>query len=110
MVPSWRCCDKPLRGPKTQPMSTYVTSDHHFDHAGALGLYRPPFESVAEMDRQMIGHWNSVVRPEDEVWHLGDFAIRQRPERVASLLKTLHGRKHLIASNNDDAAVNGCDG
>jgi calcineurin-like phosphoesterase family protein len=39
-------------------MSTYVTSDHHFGHAGALGLYRRPFESVAEMDRQMIGHWN----------------------------------------------------
>jgi calcineurin-like phosphoesterase family protein len=91
-------------------MSTYFTSDHHFGHAGALGLYRRPFESVAETDRQMIGRWNSVVRPEDEVWHLGDFAIRQRPERVASLLKTLHGRKHLIAGNNDDAAVNGCDG
>ena len=39
-----------------------------------------------------------------------DFAIRQRPERVASLLKALHGRKHLITGNNDDAAVKGCHG
>ena len=53
-------------------MSTYFTSDHHFCHAGALGLYRRPFASVAEMDRQMIDWWNSVVGPQDEVWHLGD--------------------------------------
>ncbi|MGB8900560.1 MAG: hypothetical protein WCC90_15575 [Methylocella sp.] len=49
-------------------MSTYFTSDHHFGHAGALGLYRRPFASVAEMDRQMIDWWNSVVGPQDEVW------------------------------------------
>jgi len=35
-------------------MSIYFTSDHHFGHAGALGLYRRPFASVAEMDREMI--------------------------------------------------------
>jgi calcineurin-like phosphoesterase family protein len=109
-VPSWRCCDKPLREPRTQPMPTDFTSDHHFGHAGALGLYHRPFASVAEMDRQMIDRWNSVIGPDDEVWHLGDFAIRQRPDRVAALVKALHGRKHLIIGNNDDAAVNGCDG
>jgi calcineurin-like phosphoesterase family protein len=91
-------------------MSTYFTSDHHFGHAGALGLYRRPFASVAEMDCQMIDRWNSVIGSDDEVWYLGDFAIRQRPDRVASLVKALHGRKHLITGNNDDAAVKGCDG
>jgi calcineurin-like phosphoesterase family protein len=91
-------------------MPTDFTSDHHFGHAGALGLYHRPFASVAEMDRQMIDRWNSVIGPDDEVWHLGDFAIRQRPDRVAALVKALHGRKHLIIGNNDDAAVNGCDG
>ena len=91
-------------------MSTYFTSDHHFGHAGALGLYRRPFASVAEMDRQMIDRWNSVIGSDDEVWYLGDFAIRQRPDRVASLVKALHGRKYLITGNNDDAAVKGCDG
>ena len=44
-----------------QPMSTYFTSDHHFGHAGALGLYHRPCGSVAEMDRQMIDRWNSVM-------------------------------------------------
>jgi calcineurin-like phosphoesterase family protein len=91
-------------------MRTFFTSDHHFGHAGARSLYRRPFTSVAEMDREMVERWNKVVGPADEVWHLGDFAFRQSPERVALLLRTLHGRKHLITGNNDDAAVIGCAG
>jgi calcineurin-like phosphoesterase family protein len=91
-------------------MSVYFTSDHHFGHAGARGFYRRPFASVAEMDRQMIVRWNSVIERADEVWHLGDFAVRQPAERVASLLMALNGQKHLIAGNNDDAGVTGCAG
>jgi calcineurin-like phosphoesterase family protein len=91
-------------------MSIWFTSDHHFGHAGARSLYRRPFASVPEMDQQMIARWNAVIKPEDEVWHLGDFAVRQSPERVAALLLELHGRKHLIAGNNDNAAVTECAG
>ncbi|HTV34308.1 MAG TPA: metallophosphoesterase [Methylocella sp.] len=86
-------------------MATYFTSDHHFGHGGALGLYRRPFASVVEMDAQMIDRWNAVVGPADEVWHLGDFALRPKPSRLAFLLDALNGHKHLVYGNNDDAAV-----
>jgi calcineurin-like phosphoesterase family protein len=89
-------------------MSVYFTADNHFGHSGARSLYRRPFASVAEMDKAMIDRWNSVVQPEDEIWHLGDFAVRQPSERVGSLLSVLHGSKHLVTGNNDDAAVTGC--
>lgn len=62
------------------------------------------------MVRQTIGRRNEVVALSDDVWHLGDFAVRQSPERVGYLLDVLHGRKHLIAGNNDDAGVTGCPG
>jgi calcineurin-like phosphoesterase family protein len=91
-------------------MPMYFTSDQHFGHAAARSFYRRPFSSITEMDRVMIDRWNSEVEPEDELWHLGDFAVRQSPERVASLLKVLNGRKHLVVGNNDDAAVTNCDG
>jgi calcineurin-like phosphoesterase family protein len=91
-------------------MSVYFTSDQHFGHAGARSLYRRPFASVADMDRQMVERWNSVVEPGDEVWHLGDFAIGHPPRHVADLLGVLHGRKHLIVGNNDAIAVTGCAG
>ena len=58
-------------------MARFFTSDHHFGHAGARGLFRRPFGSVAEMDQAMAVRWNEVVGAKDEVWHLGDFAVRQ---------------------------------
>ncbi|MDT8331463.1 metallophosphoesterase family protein [Roseomonas gilardii] len=86
-------------------MTVFFTADTHFGHGGALGLYRRPFPSVAAMDVAMVERWNAVVRPEDEVWHLGDFALNRTAPAVAALLEGLHGRKHLITGNNDGPAV-----
>jgi calcineurin-like phosphoesterase family protein len=82
-------------------MAIFFTSDTHFGHGGALGLYRRPFVSVAAMNEGLVERWNETVGPDDVVWHLGDFAIRQRPTVVADLLARLNGRKHLVAGNND---------
>jgi calcineurin-like phosphoesterase family protein len=86
-------------------MAIFFTSDTHFGHGGALGLYRRPFASVAAMNEAIIERWNETVGPDDEVWHLGDFAIRQRPAIVAELLARLAGAKHLLTGNNDPAAT-----
>ena len=88
-------------------MTIYFTSDTHFGHGGALGLYRRPFASVAAMNEALLARWNETVGPEDTVWHLGDFAIRQRPPVVADLLARLNGCKHLVAGNNDPPATRG---
>ncbi len=82
-------------------MTVFFTSDTHFGHGGALGLYRRPFASVAAMNAAIVDRWNETVEPGDEVWHLGDFAIRERPDAVAQFLARLHGRKHLVTGNND---------
>lgn len=86
-------------------MAVLFTADTHFGHAGARALYRRPFRSVAEMDAAIIERWNEVVRPDDEVWHLGDFSVGQKPGRVVELLESLNGAKHLITGNNDDDSV-----
>jgi calcineurin-like phosphoesterase family protein len=91
-------------------MALLFTSDHHFGHGGARGLFKRSFGSVAEMDDAMIARWNEVVRAEDEVWHLGDFAVRQPAARMNELLETLAGRKHLIIGNNDGPATVGLAG
>jgi calcineurin-like phosphoesterase family protein len=91
-------------------MAIFFTSDTHFGHGGALGLYRRPFGSVADMNQGLVERWNQAAGPEDTVWHLGDFAIRQRPAVVAELLARLNGRKHLVAGNNDPPATRELDG
>lgn len=88
-------------------MAVFFTSDTHFGHGGALGLFRRPFTSVAEMDEAMVARWNDAVGEHDEVWHLGDFAVARKPERVHELLARLHGIKHLVAGNNDGPAALG---
>jgi calcineurin-like phosphoesterase family protein len=86
-------------------LAIFFTSDTHFGHGGALGLYRRPFPSVAAMNAALVDRWNETVRPEDEIWHLGDFAIRQPAAVVAALLTRLNGTKHLVAGNNDPPAT-----
>lgn len=86
-------------------MAVLFTSDTHFGHAGAIGRWRRPFASVAEMDAAMERLWNEAVAPGDTVWHLGDVAVRRPAAWVGSLLDRLNGTKHLVAGNNDPPEV-----
>lgn len=80
-------------------MTVYFTSDTHFGDHRTLNIHGRAFGSVAEMDAHLIRRWNEVVGPDDEVWHLGDFA--RRAADVPGLLTRLAGRKHLVRGNND---------
>jgi calcineurin-like phosphoesterase family protein len=91
-------------------MAVFFTSDTHFGHGGALGLYRRPFASVAAMNEALVERWNETVGPDDQVWHLGDFAIRQPAAAAAELLARLNGTKHLVTGNNDPVATTGLEG
>jgi calcineurin-like phosphoesterase family protein len=86
-------------------MASFFTSDTHFGHGGTLGLFGRPFASVRVMDDALVARWNAVVGADDEVWHLGDFALGPGLARAAPLLGALAGRKHLVAGNNDPPAV-----
>jgi len=88
----------------------WFTSDTHFAHAGALGRFKRPFGSVEEMDETMVARWNAVVGEDDEVWHLGDFAVKLAAPRAGALLGRLKGRKHLLVGNNDPPETTGLPG
>lgn len=83
-------------------MTVWFTADTHFGHAGAMGRFKRPFASVADMDEALIQRWNDTVDAYDDVWHLGDFAYRLAAERVRAVLARLNGaRIHLVVGNND---------
>lgn len=87
------------------PLAIFFTSDTHFGDQRVLRIDKRPFGTIAEHDTALIANWNETVSPDDEIWHLGDFALHVRPERVAELLGLLNGRKHLITGNNDGEAT-----
>lgn len=85
--------------------TTFLISDTHFGHEKTCTVFkRPdgsplrPFSSAEEMDEAMISRWNSRVRPNDKVYHLGDVVINRRYLHV---LARLNGDKVLIRGNHD---------
>ena len=82
----------------------WIISDTHFGHAAILtfknldGSPVRPFSSVEEMDETMVDRWNSVVRPQDHIYHLGDVAMRK--EHLATVGR-LNGHKRLVRGNHD---------
>lgn len=83
---------------------TYLTSDTHFSHRGIVQFLRPdgskerPWDSIEEMDEALVANWNSVVRPKDSVYHLGDVVINRS---ALPILARLNGTKILVKGNHD---------
>src|SRR3546814_13065649 len=84
-------------------VTVFFTADTHFGHGAGRALFGRPFATVAEMDAAMLAGWNERVGPDDEVWHLGDFALRMPTAEMDTLLGALNGRTHLVIGNNDGA-------
>ena len=84
----------------------WFISDHHFGHANMLrferhdgSLVRPGFRDLQHMDDEMVDRWNSTVKPNDVVHHLGDICFDQ--EHLTAILKRLHGKIYLVLGNHD---------
>jgi len=79
----------------------WFTADTHFGHRGILAMEGRPWDDIARHDDDLVYAWNSVVRPGDEVFHLGDFAMNSSPERCQEIHARLRGNSHLIIGNHD---------
>lgn len=80
-------------------MTTYFTSDQHFGHHNIIKFCDRPYANVDEMSHDLISRYNAIVKPEDIVYHLGDFSLDERV--VPVILPRLNGTKYLIAGNHD---------
>ena len=82
----------------------YFTSDLHLGHKNIIEYEDRPWETVEDMTIGLIKNWNEVVRPNDEVYILGDFAFQNSymtPFLITDVLSQLNGKKHLIIGNHD---------
>lgn len=78
--------------------NTWLIGDTHFGHQNILRYTRPQYASIDEHDEDLIERWNTVVRPADTVWHLGDVLF---PARCFDVLPRLNGNKKLVMGNHD---------
>lgn len=96
---------KPFRKHTRQTVLTiFFTSDLHFGHRNITRYCNRPFpdtdEGVGEMNAGLVKRWNSVVRPKDVIFVIGDFAMGNVKDNL-QLLSVLNGSKRLVAGNHD---------
>ena len=84
----------------------WLASDTHFFHENILKYCNRPFETVEAMNDALVANWNSVVKPDDHVYHLGDFCFGN-VEKWNWCLEPgrLNGHIHLILGNHDPDRV-----
>jgi calcineurin-like phosphoesterase family protein len=56
------------------------------------------------MNKTLIDNWNGVVKPDDTVFHLGDFGFGSL-EQIEAIVKQLNGKIILILGNHDKKSV-----
>ena len=78
----------------------WFTSDTHFMHYKIIEYCDRPYKDEYEMTEALINNWNSVVGPDDIVFHLGDFAWGGS-KIWNSILDRLNGHIYLILGNHD---------
>lgn len=78
----------------------YLVSDTHFNHENIIKYCNRPFKDIYEMNDTIIKNWNSLIKENDIVYHLGDFGFGTK-EELKTIFDKLNGKKYLIMGNHD---------
>lgn len=81
-------------------MDIYFTSDLHLGHKNIIEYSKRPFSSVEEMNEAIIERWTKTVKPGDQIYFLGDFALCKEDIAIP-MLKRLTGQKFIVFGNHD---------
>jgi calcineurin-like phosphoesterase family protein len=91
----------------TADQDIYITSDLHFWHKTILSFCNKtrPWGTLEEMHKDLVTEWNSKVKPNDIIFHLGDFSFKGK-EATDEILSQLNGKKIMILGNHDKVLRN----
>ena len=86
------------------PKDFFITSDTWFGRPQILQIAnRLSFKDIDDMNDKLIKNWNKVVKKNDLVFHLGNFAWD--PNTARNVLEKLNGQIYFILGNTDDAIL-----
>lgn len=78
----------------------FFTSDPHLSHDKDFVVQARGFETVEEMNAEIIRRWNERVYPDDDVYVLGDLTLGDVEEGIRLIAK-LNGYLHIMRGNHD---------
>lgn len=82
------------------------TADQHFFHhnsktgIGIIQFANRPYNSIEEMNEDLISRHNEVVKKEDVVIHVGDFSFGNQ-KQTNEIIKRLNGNQIFLRGNHD---------
>lgn len=87
----------------------YFIGDMHLfnknqTNEGACNHDGRPFDTVEEMNRYFLEHWNAKINNGDTVVIAGDMSMRGRNDALIALVSQLRGKKILVLGNHDDVS------
>lgn len=88
-------------------MAKLYIADLHFNSKGIIRFDDRPYDSVLDMNEDLINRWNDKVNKSDDVYILGDVFLGGSKDEQEAILQRLKGNKHLIVGNHDKSLVNG---
>lgn len=98
-------------------MTIWLISDLHLFHTNMLRGQKigiRSFDTLEQMHDAIVTGWNSVVKPNDKVYMLGDLTLTRPPRDnkpsnepgVWSICQQLQGKKRIILGNHDYFGAN----
>lgn len=85
----------------------FFSGDHHFFHKNIIKICNRSFIDVHKMNKCMIDNWNSVVRKDDIIFHLGDFSFGGK-KTTQVILEQLNGKKFICLGDHDQIISRKC--
>lgn len=82
--------------------NVFFTSDTHFNHRNVIKYSNRPWDTVEEMNAALIERWNSCIKKDDTVYHLGDFTLTMKVDLIDEWLGQLNGQIRLVKGNHDN--------
>jgi calcineurin-like phosphoesterase family protein len=72
-----------------------------FFHKGIITHTNRPYQTIEEMNEDLIRRWNSVVGKKDLTYYVGDFAFMNH----ASIRMRINGKIELVIGNHDKMSL-----
>ena len=83
-------------------MTTFFTADEHYGDEGIIYFCDRGYPNPIIMNQDIISRHNSVVKPKDTVYHIGDVTFNSDIKLIKNILIQLNGTHILILGNHDN--------
>lgn len=79
----------------------WLSSDYHFNHDREFIWKARGFNSVEEMNEEILRRHNSLVAPNDTIYILGDLMLGSKDKESMELVSYMNGNKIVVTGNHD---------